>query len=206
MHNLFIINRDYFYEAIINIFIEKDKKNKKTNKKNEKWNFNKIDLINYDAYYQNKLNLFASACYMISYNLLKKVINKKNKQNERESIVVSYCDKFSEIINYNLIMDNDIEELNEICEYDSMNFGIEYNEYNENLYDYFYENIDKKQKTIKERIDKKKTDMLNFVKELKNYNLPDYANEENQYRILSFPWCIAGNTLSILKFLKNKIN
>ena len=29
-------------------------------------------------------------------------------------------------------------------------------------------------------------------------------NEENQYRILSFPWCISGKLLSIIKFLKEK--
>ena len=34
-----------------------------------------------------------------------------------------------------------------------------------------------------------------------NPEMPKNANEENQYRILSFPWCIAGKLLSTMKFL-----
>ena len=154
----------------------------------------------------NQLHLFASACYIISYNLLKKVIKKYHNKNKNESIVEKYCEKFINIINDNLIMDNDFEELNEITEYDSMNMGIEYYECNENYYDSLYEKIEKEKKAIKDNINKKKNDMLNFVKELKNNNkIPTKANEENQYRILSFPWCISGNTLSTIKFLKCEI-
>ena len=214
MHNLFIKNKDNFYEAILNFFIKKDIKNnpeknkrkKKNNiQNNNNWNFDKIDLINNDLFFMNKMHLFASACYMISYNISKKVIDKKNKENKNESIIEYYSGKFSEIINDNLIMDNNYEELNEISEYDSNNIGVDYYEYNENIYDYFYEKIDREKKAIKEIIDKKKNDMLNFIKDLKNLQIPKYANEENQYRILSFPWCISGHILSNIKFLNFKL-
>ena len=38
--------------------------------------------------------------------------------------------------------------------------------------------------------------MDNYINELKTIPIPKQPNEENQYRILSFPWCIAGNVLS----------
>ena len=34
--------------------------------------------------------------------------------------------------------------------------------------------------------------------------LPKQANEENQYRILSFPWCISGKILTLMKYLNKK--
>ena len=47
--------------------------------------------------------------------------------------------------------------------------------------------------------------MKGFVKELKKNKIPQQFNEENQYRILSFPWCISGHILSNIKFLNCKI-
>ena len=44
-------------------------------------------------------------------------------------------------------------------------------------------------------------DMKGFITEAKRFKAPKNPNEENQYRILSFPWCIAGKLLSIMKFL-----
>ena len=43
--------------------------------------------------------------------------------------------------------------------------------------------------------------MIKFIKELKELPIPKKANEENQYRILSFPWCISGEILTNIKFL-----
>ena len=50
-------------------------------------------------------------------------------------------------------------------------------------------------------IKKKRNDMIKFIKELKELPIPKKANEENQYRILSFPWCISGEILTNIKFL-----
>ena len=43
--------------------------------------------------------------------------------------------------------------------------------------------------------------MKYFVKEAQRFNSPKNPDDENQYRILSFPWCIAGLLLSNIKFL-----
>ena len=46
--------------------------------------------------------------------------------------------------------------------------------------------------------------MDNFIKELKRISIPQQAKEENQYRILSFAWCFAGNILANIKYIKSK--
>ena len=48
--------------------------------------------------------------------------------------------------------------------------------------------------------------MNNFVNELKTYKIPKQPDEENQYRILSFPWCISGQILSSIKFINMDSN
>ena len=215
IHNLFIKNRDNFYDAIQNILISKKNINKtnkisknKSNKiteKNEKtyWIFDKKDLINNDSFFANNLNIFASACYMISYNIL--AIKGEKKEKKSQSIVEYYYEKYSKIIKENLIMDNDFEELNEISEYESLSMGIDYYESNEILYDNLLEKIYKQKKQIKKILKKKRNDMSNFIKDLQNTPIPEDANQENQYRILSFPWCISGHILSFIKFLNLKI-
>ena len=212
IHDLFIKNKNNFYDLIQNFFIKNENKikNEKTNKKEknkqkQKTNFtlDKIDLINNDCAFMNDLNLFASACYMISYNISEEVINKNDKNGTHIEV---YCDNFSKIIFDNLIIDDDIDELNEITEYESTSIGIDYYEYNENLNDFFYDKINQEQKTMKEIFDKKLKDMKNFVKEISRYNIPVKPNDENHYRILSFPWCISGHILSNIKFLNYKCN
>ena len=54
-------------------------------------------------------------------------------------------------------------------------------------------------------MDKKKNDMINFIKELRSTSIPKEPNQENQYRILSFPWCISGHILSNIKFLNLEV-
>ena len=116
-----------------------------------------------------------------------------------------YSEKYNKFINENLIMDNDFEEIDEISEYEASNIGIDFYECNEISFDNLCEKINKEKKDIKEIIDKKKNDMINFVKNLQTIPIPGEANEENQYRILSFPWCISGQILSNIKFLNLKV-
>ena len=211
IHDLFIKNKNNFYELIQNFFIksenkikkEKSKKEKNNQKQKTKFTLDKIDLINEDCVLMNDLNLFASACYMISYNISEEVINKNDKDG---TLIKKYCDDFSKIIFDNIIIDDDINELTEITEYESSSFGIDYYEDNENLNDFFYDKINQEQKTMKEIFDKKLKDMKNFVKEISRYDIPDKPNDENHYRILSFPWCISGNILSNIKFLNYKFD
>ena len=103
-------------------------------------------------------------------------------------------------------MDSNLEDLNEISEYESFNMGIDYYEGKECFYDSFYVRINEEKKTINNIIDKKKKDMMNFVRELSQTKIPKQANEENEYRILSFPWCICGLFLVNIKLLNLKLD
>jgi RNA-dependent RNA polymerase len=190
MHNLFVQNKNDFYDAIRRIFIQNN---------NQKNNSN-INLINIELFFINQLHLFASACYVISYNLLQSVIN------TNDNAIDNYFQLFDNTIKENLIMDNDYEELNEISEYESLSLGVDYYECNESSHELLCDKIDNEKKIIERTFKKKKKDMDNFVKELKKYKMCQQANEENQYRIISFPWCISGLILSDIKFLNCQIN
>ena len=126
---------------------------------------------------------------MISYNIIEDVLNKI-------SSVSYYCKKFQETINDNLIMNNGFEELSEISEYESINLGVDNYESYESNYNSFYEQINEKKETINSIINKNEKDMINFVERLRKTEIPKQSNQENIYRILSFPWCIAGLLLS----------
>ena len=93
MHNLFIENRNNFYEAIENFFINKTNHEQMKNISLDKIriiSLNKVDLINDIAFFMNQLNLFSSACYMICYNLINETIqdniNKIQKQNNNRKM------------------------------------------------------------------------------------------------------------------------
>jgi len=198
MHNLFIVNRNNFYEAFENFFINKSEHNQFKSNIDFKFSLDKVDLINDTTFFLNQLHLFASACYIICYNLIYETNHDKIKS---KLIIDNYSERFSEMINDNLIMDNNFEELNDISEYESENIGIDIYISKENSYDNLYSNINKEKKAIKDIIERKKNDMIRFIKELKELPIPKKSLEENQYRILSFPWCISGEILTNLKFL-----
>ena len=135
---------------------------------------------------------------MISYNLLEDVLNKKIDKN---SVIESFGNDFSNLIKSNLIINDELYNLNDITEYESLNMGTDYYENYQSNQDYIYDTNSTQIKLIDEIIDKKKKDMDNFIKELKNMPIPSQANEENKYRILSFPWCISGVILANIKYL-----
>ena len=201
MHNMFIENKNNLYEAIQNFFINKT--NSKQNKNNNcDFSLDKVDLINDTTYFLNQLHLFASACYIICYNLLNETVQDKIKS---KAIIENYSECYLTMLNDNLIMDNNFEELNELSEYESNIIGIDYYESNETSYNTLIENINKERNIIKDTIERKKNDMIKFIKEIKELPIPHKSLEENQYRILSFPWCISGEILSNLKFLNINI-
>ena len=201
MRNLFVESRNNFYEAIENFFINKNNHNQIKSKKVEEnyiFSFNKIELINDIAFFMNQLNLFASACYIICYNLLKEIIQNKIKY---KTIIENYAERFSKVINDNLIMENNFEELNDISIYESENIGIDFSESFDNSYNLFSEKINQERIAIKEIINKKRNDMIKFIKEIKGLPIPRKPDDENQYRILSFPWCFSGEILTNIKFI-----
>ena len=187
MHHLFINNQNSFNNAINEFFI----------KDIEKGKMNEKDLINISLIFKRNLHLFASSCYVISYNLLEDVLNKKINQNP---VLDTYYKEYISLINNNLSSDDTFEEITEISEYESSLLGTDYYESFEYNNKYTYEQIENKKNLINDTIAKKKKDMDYYIKELKSMDIPKQPNEENQYRILSFPWCIAGNVLSNIKY------
>ena len=156
--------------------------------------------LNEDILFNNKMHLFASACYMIAYNLLNNVINKENAAK-------IYGNKFLEIFMDNSCYNNETNEIIEDCyNYESDMLGINLYESNEFITEKNYELNHKKISMIKDIIKKNVEDMEYFIEELKEMGkVPKQADEENQYRILSFPWCISGDILTSIKFLSKNI-
>ena len=189
MHILFLNNQNSFYNAIIEFFIKDIDESRRK--------INEIDLINISLLFKRNLHLFASSCYMISYNLLEDVLNKII---EGKPIIDIYYNKYSSLINENISSDDMIEEISEISEYDSINMGIDFYEGFEINNSYIYNQIKYKKELMNDIMNKKKKDMDNYIDELKSIPIPKQSYEENQYRILSFPWCIAGNALSFIKY------
>ena len=151
--------------------------------------------LNKDFSFNNSLNLLASACYMITYNFINDVI-------EKENIVKIYGNYLLDFImdNCNQIKEN--ENIQECVDYESDMLGINIHNSQECIIKDLYELNHEKLELIKDIINKKVEDMEYFVQEIKNMGkLPKQADEENQFRILSFPWCISGNILTIIKFL-----
>ena len=148
--------------------------------------------LNEEIFFKNNLHLFASACYLISYNFYDRI---------SLELVEFYGDEFNKLINENLFKENEIEFLNDISDYETDSFGVDYYECQDyNIEDYHDKYNDKKE-IIKNVIKSNVDDMKGFIGEAKKFKAPKNANEENQYRILSFPWCISGKLLSIMKFL-----
>ena len=75
-------------------------------------------------------------------------------------------------------------------------------ETSEYLSENLYEINTRKIRMINDIIKQNVEDMEYFVEEIRNMGkMPKQADEENQYRILSFPWCISGHLLTNIKFL-----
>ena len=143
-------------------------------------------------FFKNKLNFFASACYFISYEFFGKIL---------QGDIDKYGNKFNEYINQSLFKDNEVEDLNDVSDYECNIYGVDYNECQENNIDEYHDKYNEKKKLIENIIKNNVQDMKGFITEAKRFKAPKNPNEENQYRILSFPWCIAGKLLSIMKFL-----
>ena len=149
--------------------------------------------LNSEIFFKNNLNLFASSCYIISYNFYKEFNSDYN---------VSYFgDLFYDYIKESLFKEYEIDSLNLGTEYEIEQYGANYYEIYENNFTEFHYEYEQKKSEIKKIIDKNVEDMKGFITESKRFKMVDKPNEENQYRILSFPWCLAGKLLSIIKFL-----
>ena len=105
------------------------------------------------------------------------------------------------------MQDDTFEDICDIYEYEYSNLGIDYTENYEDNYSNIYQEIENQKKLINNKtIDKLKNNMNKFIDELRRIPIPKQANDENQYRILSFPWCISGNILTSIKYIKCDLN
>ena len=150
--------------------------------------------LNKESLFQNNLNAFASSCYMVSYNLLD-VLNKINE----------FKDNFTHSIKNSLIKDYDYNDICNITEYECNNFGFDYLEDLYYNYDFYLNTIYEKIELIDRIINIKYIELERFYNSFKysDYKLINNPNEENIYRILSFPWCISGRILSSIKKLSD---
>ena len=151
--------------------------------------------LNDEIFFINNLNLFASACYMISYDFFE-IINIKNVAN-------IYGNKFKDMIIENIEKNSyiNMEKIGDDSEIDSDIFGIDYrNAFESNINQCYYD-FNNKNNLINDIIQKNVNDMKYFINKANLFNKPENADDENQYRVLSFPWCIAGLLLSNIKFL-----
>jgi hypothetical protein len=154
--------------------------------------------LNREIFYINNLNIFASACYMITYNFIDDVLNKENS-------VEIYGKKFMNKIMDCFDKEKDNEDIGSYIDYESDCLGVDNYDIREEKTEILFEENDKKVSVAIDIIKKNVEDMKCFVEEIKELKkIPKQANEENQFRILSFPWCISGNLLSIIKFLNKK--
>ena len=149
--------------------------------------------LNDELFFKNKLNLFASACYLISYDFYNQFL--------QEHIIDYYGNIFYEYINESLFKDNEVEDITDASDYECDIYGVNYNECQDNNIEQYHDKYNNKKQLIKNIIENNVKDMKGFINEAKGFKAPKNASQENQYRILSFPWCIAGKLLSIMKFL-----
>ena len=183
MRRIFREARNNFSQAIKNFFIYKNKE------------IPLLKDLNDELFFKNNLHLFASACYMMSYNFY--------EISSQEKYIDSFGKYFYEFINKYLYKDNEIEELNDISEEECEMLGVDLYSCQESNIEYYNDRLNNKKKWIKKIIESYVEDMKGFIRVSKSFKTPKNANEENQYRILSFPWCYAGKLLSSMKFLNN---
>lgn len=205
-----------------NDFNNKQKK-KEINYKNDNLNFsekefetNKNNIIECNSntnYYdfklknflRNNISLRASAYYYISYNFKKVFEDLRHDANFLNECFDNYCDNlFNEFDDY--VEENENNAMNEQINYYNESFN---NDFTSRMI--FENNIANKRKAEKQKIIDRlsllKSSLNQFIKnELNAHNIPKEPTQENQFSILSFPWCCAGNYLSDIKILKQIFN
>ena len=149
--------------------------------------------LNSEIFFKNNLNLFASACYIISYNFYEEF--------SHESSINELANLFLKFIENSLFKEKEIESIKNYTEYEVELYGSNFYDIYENKLEKYHYEYEQKKIFLKKIIEKNLEDMKGFIEETKRIKRAENANKENQYRILSFPWCIAGKLLSTIKFL-----
>ena len=121
--------------------------------------FDKVGLgdLNNEEFYQNNLNNFASACYMICYNLEDNIKKINNIDKLKE-----FKNKFESLIEKSIRKDYDYNDIYDVSEYEMNEFGIDFYECFENNYDNYSINIEEKLNKIKDVINKNDNELKQF--------------------------------------------
>jgi hypothetical protein len=146
------------------------------------------ELNNYK--FKNYISARASAYYYVCYDFVN-IIKTEEKLNEMMS------EYFNQILNET---DYDsYQRRRDFSNYLCTNSGGDYDDiyYAEN---YYIEEVEIRISGMRENLEKRKEIIRSFIVEkMPLYKIPDSPNEENEFRILSFPWCSAGDILIKIK-------
>ena len=161
-----------------------------------KLNQNLFYNINDELFFKNSYHDFSSACYRVSYDF-REILYKGNYYIEL------FKNKFTEeVINSLTKEEEEHTDIELVSEYESENFGISQSEIYNNVVEQIQRKKEQKEQKIKEIINSFTNTLINFINtSRKSCNVPTHPDEENQYRILSFPWCLCGKLLSKMKYL-----
>ena len=166
---------------------------------------NSFDFLDYETFYKNSLQDFASACYLISYDFKSIIIEYKNNKN----LLLEFKNLFLNFIFENCFENYNINFINDINDYENNFDGFQIfsnsNFVEENFNDYLI-SFEEQKNLIIEIINEKEKQIKNFFDNIlsnnfQNFNLSNKPTEETLNRILSFPWCISGKILSTMKKL-----
>lgn len=155
--------------------------------------------INYQL--RNSQTKRASAFYYVCYDMLQ-VIEDVGRD---PTILDEMKNNFENVIFEDFKFNNENDEVNQyqrcLSDYNCLSLGGDFAD------SFYYEDaymieIEKEKAAIREKLENWKKIIIHFIKEkTKVLKIPKKVNEENQFRILSFPWCSAGDILIKIKDL-----
>jgi hypothetical protein len=184
MKEIFAKYRGYFYNSSQVLFNQGDKT---------------YSSINYQM--RNTQTMRASAFYYVCYDMLKVIEDVSRNDTLLDEMKINFENVIFEDFKYN----NENDEMNQyqrcFSEYNCMNLG---GDFGDSFYyeDAYMKEIENEKNEIREKLENWKKIIINFIKEkTKVLKIPKSVNEENQFRILSFPWCSAGDILIKIKDL-----
>lgn len=151
-----------------------------------------------DTELKNAINKRASAFYYVAYDLFN-VINKLLKSGHA---LAEYKDSFVEAVSKD--ESGSYDSYNHSCtySYEAASYGLDFDEIGY-VAESYAEEISSRRQQTRHKMEKIRESIEDFVcNTTKNFKIPNNPNDENQYRILSFPWCSAGSILSKIKELQ----
>ena len=157
---------------------------------------NKIPLsetISNYYFFKNSKEYFASACYMVSYDFVEILTNYTNQ-------IELFKERLNEMLTESVFNVNNQINLNQASIYLNDNLGLCEEEYLPMFYYDFYTQQRDTIEKIKDVLDQYEKVLIQFSKQCLKSDIPKMIDEEKQNRILSFPWCIAGDLLSNMKY------